>query len=407
MRLLGTLDSPEHGQRLSLYLKEQGIDNQLDIVTISDWGSENYGDRQAQIWAVDEEQTKKAFQIFEEFIADPDAPRFQQPNRPLKQVFESNTSKDAAKEKFVKIQQAASAWQSQSVGVVTLYLLLTCTLLFMWSVISIPSRGERPPTAPMMILVVSPVTRTLMYDYPKAYEVYQRLYKLYQQEPDLDEQDADPSEDSSANLKPEASRLLKQFRETPVWNGVYDKIVLFVQGQSERIQWNQPLFEKIRQGEAWRIFTPALLHNDIIHLFFNMIWLLVLGKQMESRMGAPRYLLFVLITGSLANTAQYLMSGANFLGFSGVVAAMLGFIYIRQKRAPWEGYQLHRSTLLFITFFILAMLGIQVLSFFSEILWNYPLAPRIANTAHIIGVMVGYYLGKTNFFGWQTSPSRG
>ena len=42
-----------------------------------------------------------------------------------------------------------------------------------------------------------------------------------------------------------------------------------------------PLFEKIRQGELWRLFTPCILHRDFLHILFNMIWVWILVKQIE------------------------------------------------------------------------------------------------------------------------------
>ena len=42
-------------------------------------------------------------------------------------------------------------------------------------------------------------------------------------------------------------------------------------------------------------FFPILLHADIFHLFFNMLWLIVLGKQIEQRLKTGRYVLFILL----------------------------------------------------------------------------------------------------------------
>ena len=167
------------------------------------------------------------------------------------------------------------------------------------------------------------------------------------------------------------------------------------------------LIEKIRDGEFWRLFTPCLMHNDILHILFNMLWLIVLGKQLEQRLGIRRYLLLVLLTGIFSNTCQYLMSGSDFLGFSGVLCAMLAFIWIRQKIAPWEGYPLERSTIAFMMVFILAMSIIQIGSFFLENQYQISISPGIANTAHLSGAFIGICMACLPCFAWNWRSKSG
>jgi GlpG protein len=93
------------------------------------------------------------------------------------------------------------------------------------------------------------------------------------------------------------------------------------------------------------------------------------------------------------------MSGPDFLGISGVICGMLGFIWARQHRAAWEGYNLVPGVISFMLFFILAIMGIQMISFFLQIYKNINFMPGIANTAHITGGLVGYLLGCLNIFG--------
>ena len=71
----------------------------------------------------------------------------------------------------------------------------------------------------------------------------------------------------------------------------------------------------MRQGEVWRVLSPVFVHQDIFHLVFNMIWLAMLGRQMEKRLGGFRYVVFIALVGIVSNTAQYFMSGSNFMGF--------------------------------------------------------------------------------------------
>ena len=179
------------------------------------------------------------------------------------------------------------------------------------------------------------------------------------------------------------------------WKGLYSVVVAKITGKPLS---SGPMFYQIRQGQIWRLFTPILLHNDLLHIAFNMLWLWALGRPIEARIGALRTLCLIIIAAFATNTLQYLMSGPFFLGFSGVIAAMAGFIWMREKIAPWEGYPVTKGTFLFLAVFILAILGLQVVSFIIEVSTNRQFAPQIANTAHIAGAIVGILLARLNFF---------
>jgi GlpG protein len=92
------------------------------------------------------------------------------------------------------------------------------------------------------------------------------------------------------------------------------------------------------------------------------------------------------------------VSGPSFLGFSGVIVGMAGFIWMRQHCAPWEGYPLSRATLLFLLFFILAMAALGFLTFALNMFSILEISPIVANTAHIIGGVSGIFLGRLSFF---------
>ncbi len=198
-------------------------------------------------------------------------------------------------------------------------------------------------------------------------------------------------------LPSEGKYIIKEIQNIPHWQGYYEQVLAHLRGTGASST-AAPLFEKIREGEVWRLFTPALMHTDFLHILFNMMWLIVLGRMMEDRLNARRYVLFILIVGIISNTSQYLMSGPNFMGFSGVVCGMVAFICVRQKVAPWEGYPLEQSTSMFLVYFIVALLAIELVSFYMEINHNTSISPGIANTAHITGAAIGALLGFIPFF---------
>lgn len=183
----------------------------------------------------------------------------------------------------------------------------------------------------------------------------------------------------------------------PSWKGVYEWILLKGEGK-DTASVEGPLFVKIREGEIWRLFTPCLLHLGFLHLLFNMIWLWVLGRAVEERIGTLKSILLSVGVGVISNVTQYLMSGPLFLGYSGIVVGLAGFIWMREKKAPWEGYPIHRSTFLFLFFFVLVMGALQALSFFLNLFALGSFQPGIANTAHIVGGLVGIWLGRFSYF---------
>ncbi len=380
MRLICTIDDPKQGSALSTYLMQRGIENQLELTTNTDWGSPEYGTATCKLWAYDEDRFAEAMDLVQEFERDPSHPRFHVKDQPLPKI-----SIEAAPEVVLK--------ERQPMGVITLYLLIACTLLLIIANLTAPLVNKVSSNIPYTPVYSSPTYKTLMYDYPKAYEFIDRLITIYGidalQEPNT--------------LPKEGQYLLQEFYKTPYWHGVYDKLTLLYKNPPALWTFDAPMFEKEREGEIWRIFTPCLLHSDLLHLLFNMIWLIALGKQLEQRLGKSRYILFIIITAIFSNTAQYLMSGSGFLGFSGVLCAMLAFIWVRQKRAAWEGYQLERSTLGFIAFFILFMFSIQAVSFFLEVYTGSGLPVGIANTAHLTGAFSGYILARGNYFAWRAA----
>jgi GlpG protein len=147
-------------------------------------------------------------------------------------------------------------------------------------------------------------------------------------------------------------------------------------GASARIQHGLP---EVRSGQVWRIFTPILLHGGLLHLLFNMLWLKDLGTMYETGRGIRRYLIFVLVIAGLSNLGQFILSGPNFVGMSGVVYGLLGYIWIRGRLDPHSGFFVEQSTMLFMTIWFFACL--------------FGVIPNVANTVHTVGFVGGLLWG--------------
>jgi GlpG protein len=133
-------------------------------------------------------------------------------------------------------------------------------------------------------------------------------------------------------------------------------------------------------GEVWRVFTPIFVHLGALHLLFNMMWLWDLGGAIERLKGGPFLALFVAASGAASNLLQYAITRSpNFGGMSGVVYALLGYVWMQGRFNPAFGIALHRST-------------VAMMLAWYALCWTGLLGP-IANWAHTGGLMMGVAWG--------------
>lgn len=379
MRLICTLANQQQAMILSNYLKSKGIENRVDAVKDTDWGSANYGDFSCNVWVIDEDQMNDALQIAQEFQANPQNPLFIHANDNVK----IKTKEDILRNIKVPPQKSIE----KQMGKVTLYFIILCSLVLGYSYFtSPPYLKEYPKNIPLLPLVSPDIQKNLMFDYPKAYQLVDQFVQNHGEAP------LEAPQNMSADAKAEYEQIL----QTTYWKGLYLKALEYFKGNP--VSFSEPMFEKIKEGEIWRLFTPAILHYDVFHLLFNMLLLAFIGKQIEDKIGSFKTLLFILVTGIFTNLVEYLMAGPNFLGFSGVLCAMVTFVWMRQRIATWEGYQFQKSSFDFIMIFILGIFALQLTSFVLEITHNISIAPAIANAAHLSGALIGLILGRLPYF---------
>lgn len=141
----------------------------------------------------------------------------------------------------------------------------------------------------------------------------------------------------------------------------------------------QPGLTEIGQGEFWRLFTPVMVHGSWLHLLMNMLWLLDLGSQIESRQGTGRLGLLVVVTAVLSNIGQYTLYNANFCGMSGVIYGLLAYAWVKGRLDPASGLHVQKNT------------AIMMLVWFFVCLVE--LIPNVANGSHAVGLVTGAALG--------------
>ncbi len=354
MRLLGTLEGEKEALRFYSFLKGEEIDCAYDPIP----------DREGtyEFWVTHEEQIEPATHWLNEFKKNPSDPRFDVKEHPIDtEGVAEEEEKEPVQLRAIRMRQRVRARMP-----LTRLIVIICALLYIWNGYQMADIAKEDPDQKMYTL--TPLMQDLSYDIPIAANRAELSKKIF-------------SEDHIGN--------------PAVWDGFYGVALGWPESKGEL---DAPLFVQIRQGEVWRLITPCFLHGGFLHILFNMLWLWMLGKQVEERTKKWQYLLISLIIGTVSNTAQYLMSGPLFIGYSGIVCGLAGFIWMRQRKAPWEGYPLQRGTLIFLAVFVVGMMALQVVSFLLIRFQVADFSMNIANTAHISGALTGIALGRIPFF---------
>ena len=89
-------------------------------------------------------------------------------------------------------------------------------------------------------------------------------------------------------------------------------------------------YDIIYQNRYWQVFTYMFIHdpNSIAHVAFNMFALFLFGTQVERDIGSKEFLLYYLLTGTLAGLfsfAIYVFTGnmaVRLMGASGAIFAI-------------------------------------------------------------------------------------
>jgi GlpG protein len=137
-------------------------------------------------------------------------------------------------------------------------------------------------------------------------------------------------------------------------------------------------------GEIWRVFTPVLIHFGPFHLLFNAFWLNDLGGPTERYQGSWRFFGFILWSSAISNLAQlYLGQSANFGGLSGLIYALVGYLWARGRADPRSGIAIpNRLVGFFAAWMILGFTGLLT-----------ELVGQMANYCHLGGFAAGALYG--------------
>ncbi len=165
-------------------------------------------------------------------------------------------------------------------------------------------------------------------------------------------------------------------------------------------EWNTQLrMASLSRGEVWRAITPMFLHFGILHLVFNMCWVVVFGRQIEYRFGSLWLLALVVLIAIPSNTIGALVppefdglpivnTGLYWTilagGMSGVVYGLFGYV--------WMKMIFDRRCGLHVSFSNIAILLIWLVICMAPG-FEQQFGFRVGNWAHGTGLAMGLAIG--------------
>lgn len=93
-------------------------------------------------------------------------------------------------------------------------------------------------------------------------------------------------------------------------------------------KWGFYSYQNILSGNLQGLITSNFVHEDFIHILFNLSWILTLGTKIEREIGRLKYLFLLLSSCLVSSGIQLLFSDTTGIGISGVVYSFIGFIWI-------------------------------------------------------------------------------
>lgn len=160
-------------------------------------------------------------------------------------------------------------------------------------------------------------------------------------------------------------------------------LLMWAMGERAVMIWLAWPYDPSLKVELWRYATPALLHFSLLHIVFNLLWWWYLGGALENRLGSGKLFTIMLVSALLSNCVQSLFSGAWFGGLSGVVYALMGYVWLRGERDPSCGIQIPRGLMAFALLWLIVG-------------WFDLFGLSIANAAHVTGLAVGLAMAFTD-----------
>lgn len=155
-----------------------------------------------------------------------------------------------------------------------------------------------------------------------------------------------------------------------------------------------------------RMFSSAFLHGDALHLFGNMLMLVVLGLLLEGAIGSGRFLVVYLL-GALGSSAASVLwrwgEAGGGLGASGAIAALMGAFCVVWGLRPVRFFYWFAVIFNYVRapaiWLLPVWLGWEVFNLFTN------QGAGIGFDAHAGGLVCGAVMGAVLVFTHQTRES--
>lgn len=130
--------------------------------------------------------------------------------------------------------------------------------------------------------------------------------------------------------------------------------------------------------EPWRLVTAVFLHASILHIGFNMWFLMDVGPLVEELYGSARLLFIYVFTGIGGYIFASIFSRYPAIGGSGALLGLIGVLLAMSMGRQTQGMQMLRRQLIYLLIYI------AVIS----------LLPGVSLMAHLGGFVCGFGLGR-------------
>jgi len=158
--------------------------------------------------------------------------------------------------------------------------------------------------------------------------------------------------------------------------------------------WSEGYYDLVMVTGTWKLdvipsfFTMMFVHQNLLHLGFNMAALVFIGASLEDRVGTPAFALIFVFGGLIGSLTFYIIHYNQVLavlGASGAISAELGAyarLYPREKVTLFfPGVMMPAIPVIWLA------IGFIVVS--SVLVY---VIPGIAFEAHIGGVIAGFFM---------------
>ncbi len=153
----------------------------------------------------------------------------------------------------------------------------------------------------------------------------------------------------------------------------------------------------------WQLATYMFLHGGLLHIFFNMLFLWMLGSELERYWGSREFVKYYLVTGAGAGVINALVQPHSTVPIIGASGAVFGLIIAFAMAFPERELLLYFVIRIKAKYFAVLVGLLEIISLFAL-----PNA-GIARFAHLGGLVVGYLYLKWERFSYpmQRLYSRG